>query len=97
MSEKTDLFDSYMKLSNFFASRDDKRREYEWKISFGFWTLIVGAILNKPKLPVLQDPCAAVVSIILGVIFALTWIRGIYVANEKDKEASKFYWKRAEN
>jgi|SRR5208337_4639020 len=96
MSEKTDIFDSYMKLSNFFSSRHDRRREYEWKISFGFWALIAGAILKKPKLPVLREhPWAAVVSIILGVVFALTWIRGLYIANEKDKYASFFYSDKA--
>ena len=84
-----------MKLSNFFASRHDKRREYEWKISFAFWTLIVGAILEKPNLPVLREPCAALVGVILGIIFTLTWIRGVYVANQKDKDASFFYADRA--
>jgi ABC-type bacteriocin/lantibiotic exporter with double-glycine peptidase domain len=92
MNEKTD-FDSYVKLSNFFASRHDRRREYEWKISFGFWALIIGATLHKSNLPYIlkEHVRAGIVSGVIGLLFTVTWIRGVYVANEKDKEASFFY------
>jgi len=76
-----------IELAKLAASRHDERRKYEWKVSFAFWGLIIGAIAKKNSLP--QVSPAIGVSII--ILYAFFWLRAIWVANENDKRQSRHF------
>jgi len=55
-------FDACMKQASFFASRFDQRRQFEWKISFGVWTLLAlatASLAGKNNVPIwfIPIPC----------------------------------------
>jgi hypothetical protein len=89
MNEK-DRLDGYLALAKHHAERHDKRREYEWKISFGIWGALLGA------LAIVKDVSLNALWFWIGggaiyVIYALLWLPGIRRANEIDKSLWKFF------
>jgi hypothetical protein len=83
--------DSLIELAKLAASRHDERRKYEWKVSFAFWGLIIGAIAKKS---ILQGICPWV-GVAVVVFYAFLWLRGIWVANENDKRLSFHFVEQA--
>ncbi len=80
-----EIVDACMKQADFFAKRFDQRREYQWKINIGFWgVLLVGIATAKVQLPVW-------VAYIVVIAYCFMWLRGLWVANEKDKRATFHY------
>lgn len=82
-----------IELAKFAADRHDKRRQYEWKISFAFWALIVGAIFKKAELGEIILPWHGG---LLVALYAFVWLRGLHVANENDKRLSDYFRAQAE-
>ena len=77
-----ELVEACMKQAEFFAKRFDQRREYQWKINIGFWgALLAGIATAKVKLPILFAIGAL-------VAYCFMWLRGLWVASERDKRAS---------
>lgn len=85
--------DSLIELAKLAASRHDQRRQYEWKVSFAFWALIVGAIVKKEGINIDIDTMFGWVLILL---YAFLWLRGVWVANDNDKMLSEHFRKQAE-
>ena len=77
-----------VELANLAASRHDERRKYEWKVSFAFWALIVGAILRKPDFTI---HIPLIIGFLVFFLYSFLWIRGIWVANENDKRLLYFF------
>jgi hypothetical protein len=84
-------FDSCIKLAEFGAARHDGRREYEWKVTLGLWGAIVAGIAT-----VRGQPLPGWVGYATVLAFSFLWLRGIWVANEKDKRLSIHYREQAE-
>src|SRR3990172_3969136 len=80
-----------MRLAEFAATRHDGRREYEWKVTLGLWGAIIAAIatFRGESLPSWLGPLTL-------LIFSFVWLRGVWVANEKDKALFIHYRTQAE-
>lgn len=82
-------------LAKLAASRHDERRKYEWKVSFAFWALMVGAIARKQQLGLPEIPIW--LCVLAGLIYAFIWLRGVWVANQNDKRLSDHFRNEAES
>lgn len=71
-------------LAKLSLSRYDERRKYEWRVSFAFWALIVGAMIKKKELAILL-PGQYWISIVAFLLYLFLWLRSIWVADENDK------------
>jgi hypothetical protein len=86
---KVNNLEALIELSKLSASRHDERRKYEWKVSLAFWALIIGAIVKKSDL---RLQCInGWIGILAGGLYALLWLRGIWVANANDKSSSDHF------
>lgn len=94
MEEDAKNVDGFMKVAKYWASRHDGRREFEWKVAFGWWGLIVLAIhyvhscfLNS--LPIwLYVVIAGLVASMLLFFFIFMWLYPLWKANDFDKKKS---------
>ena len=78
--------ETLVELAKLSSGRHDERRKYEWKISFAFWALIIGAILKKSDLN-LQN-VQPWIGVTVCILYSFIWLRGLWVANENDKSLS---------
>ena len=85
MTEK-ERIDACIELAKFSAQRHDARRGYEWKVTLGFWALIVIAIASRPEWPS-SVPwwIVPVLNILAGSIYIRGWLYPLWAANEHDK------------
>lgn len=79
-----------IELAKLSLSRYDERRKYEWRISFAFWALIVGAMIKKKEL-MIPLPGQYWISIVAGVLYAFLWLRSVWVADENDKRLGFYF------
>jgi|SRR2546421_6893355 len=84
-------FEACTRLAEFGATRHDGRREYEWKVTLGLWAAIVAGIATFRG-----QPLPTWLGYVTIVAFAFLWLRGVWVANEKDKTLSIHYRREAE-
>ena len=98
MTEK-ERFDACIKLAHFWSGRFDSRRQYEWKISLGFWGVLLAAIrfrdATKQILP--SSPC--LLALILGAVFLyfwLGWLFPLWKRNHFDKAQGFHYIEQGE-
>src|SRR5258708_1289869 len=86
--------DGFMRIAEYWASRHDGRREFEWKMAFGWWGLIVLAIhyVHSPFLKNLTlwhyVVVAGSVALILLFSFVCWWLYPLWKANKFDKGKS---------
>lgn len=80
---------SLIELAKLSASRHDERRNYEWKVSFAFWALLIGAVVKNQQLGFKVVPIW--LCILIGILYAFGWLRGVWVANENDKRLSDHF------
>lgn len=83
----SDKAGSLIELAKLAATRQDERRKYEWKVSFAFWGLIIAAIAKKSSLQFVGQW----VGVAVVALYALLWLRGIWVANQNDKRESRHF------
>jgi hypothetical protein len=86
-----DKFDACLRLAEFGASRHNGRREYEWKVTLGLWAAIVTGIATFRGAALPPRLGLAVV-----LLYGFLWLRGVWVANAKDKHLSLHYLKQAQ-
>ena len=88
--EPKDAVDACMKQAEYFSGRFDQRRTYEWKTTVALWTLLAAGI-NFVKAPVpLWIPS------LLAAAYAFMWLRGIWLANDNDKQMAMHYRNEAD-
>ena len=80
-----------VELAKLAASRHDQRRNYEWKVSLALWAVLVGAVV-KP-IPISKMPWW--VGLLVGCLYAVFWLRAVWVANYNDKARSEFLFNEA--
>jgi len=90
-----DRFDAYMRLAEFSALKHDRRRQFEWKVSLGYWGVLVVGIAY---LHVLTVPKWILIALVWlsAILFAFGWLRGIWVASTTDRMWSDYYMHEAE-
>jgi len=59
---------AFIELAKLSLSRYDERRKYQWRISLGFWALIVGAMIKKKEL-IIPSTDQYWISIALGLAY----------------------------
>lgn len=95
MSEREkdlDRHNACMRQAELADKRFNDRRPWEWRVTFGFWTLIVlGFWYFKEPLPIL-------VVLLLPVLYALfvLWTFGLWKANQRDKQRRDYFVSEAE-
>jgi len=91
-------FDACMKIAEYAANNFHGRREYEWKVTLGFWALLAAAIAfvqHDPNgLAAKAIPHWFVPASVIG--FAFLWRRPTWVANENDKSMAHHFLFEAE-
>lgn len=90
--DQKDLIKACLDLAAFSADRFDARRDYQWKITLGIWSLLAaGAAFSYGKpfaLPWLFIPSVTLLHSI--------WIRGVYVGNYNDRTKAYHFREQAE-
>ena len=83
-----------IKLAESSSKRHDARREYEWKLTIALWTVILAAIvyIRKEALPA----PSLEFWLLAWFIHGFFWLRGLWVANNMDKNKSLHFRKQAE-
>ncbi len=86
------LFDASIRQAEYFYRKFDGRRQFEWKVTLGVWTLLVGGIafLKKPS----SVPWWVTCLFVFGYVFL--WLKRIWEANGLDKDRAHFYQKQAD-
>jgi hypothetical protein len=78
--------DTLVELAKLAASRHDQRRQYEWRVSFGFWALLVGAFIKAETISKISDSLSIFITGGCVVfLYAFIWLRGVWIANKNDK------------
>ncbi len=85
-------FEQLSKLAELAASRHDARRDYEWKITLGFWAVMLTSMHKDWSFP---SGIEWGWFVFAGVWFTLFWVYGVWVANCSDKDRYDFYFKKA--
>jgi hypothetical protein len=98
MNEK-DRFDSCIKLAEFWAGRFDARREYEWKISLGFWGVLVAAIHYRSEILQVLPKSSFLLALTLILVFLLflgVWLFPLWKRHYTDKKQEFHYLEQGE-
>jgi hypothetical protein len=85
-----------MKQAEFYTHLFDARRNYEWKVTLGFWTLLILAIGTRPLSGNLPIWLGLPTIVLLGGTHIFVWLRGVYVAHETDKRRAFHFAAHAE-
>jgi hypothetical protein len=91
--EHKERFDALMKLAEFKCNVREKRRELEWKMSIGVWTVTVGAIAFLRNASIWL--CAGFV-VSLAILHGLAWVGVNFQTNERDARLMYFFADRAQ-
>jgi hypothetical protein len=90
-----DRVDGFIKIAEYWASRHDGRREFEWKVTLGWWGLLVLAIhyVHLPcslrNLRIWEYAAlSGVAALILLYLFVHRWLYPLWKANKFDKDKS---------
>jgi hypothetical protein len=87
-----DRFDGCLNLAKFSEDAFDRRRQYEWKMNFAYWAIILLS-MHKDFASIHVPTWFWVMS---AIFFILFWLRSVWVANENDKRRSRHFRDAAE-
>jgi hypothetical protein len=73
-----------MQIANFWAGRHDQHRQYEWKLTLGFWAVIVAGIAYPKNLTVIPQPVWLPVCWITFLAYSYLWLLPLWVSNRRD-------------
>jgi hypothetical protein len=76
-------FDACMKQADFYFRSFDTRRQYEWKVTFGIWTLAAVGIAFLPRLAGITPVEKSFLAVFL-VLLHVAWTFRIVQSNWKD-------------
>jgi hypothetical protein len=84
-------FDAYTKLADYWADCYERRRQVEWKISLGFWAVILSGIVSSDKLNGVWSWWFAGFSLLVWLVYIFLWLVPNMRKNERDKRRSYSY------
>ena len=93
-----DRFDACMKIAEYGAHNFHGRRNFEWKVTLGFWALLAVSIAFVKQDPawMAQRPNLLWFAPAGVVGYIIFWLRGIWVANANDKAIANHFLFEAE-
>jgi hypothetical protein len=80
------LFERYMRLAEHCSARHDERRNYEWKISFGYWGILLAGIVEIER-----TGATVSLAVVSAAAYLFLWLPGLWFANERDKRQAFRY------
>jgi hypothetical protein len=87
-----DKFDACLALAEFSGDRFDSRRDYEWKVTVGFWTLLAVSIAflfeKSVRIPWWFIPVI--------IVLHCVWLRGVNVGHRNDVRRAFHFRQEAE-
>lgn len=87
--EKRNRFESIFQLYDLSNKQFNERRNYEFKVSIGFWTVLVAAIAGSISLAELTSVpngnCWLLVVAIIITFLHVLWIFGLYIVAHRDR------------
>src|SRR2546427_728943 len=100
--EPKDRLDAILKLADASWLSMDRRREFEWKVSFGLWTALAafsGFMLRK-EISLTDRPqyiwgLGSLLSLIF-ILYVFLWLAGLSVRHKKDRRRAEEYWMMAD-
>lgn len=72
--------------SEFAYKAFNDRRQYEWKISFGLWGLLIAAISYLPTHLPIKAWWVSIICIFIPIIIHGSWLNFLYDSNKKDTD-----------
>lgn len=86
-------YDGCLRLADHWYNRFQSRRQFEWKVAFGLWTLLLAGIrfLREQNNLLPKSFFIAV-----GLAYSFLWLRGLWVANESDKQMANHFATQAQ-
>lgn len=78
-------FEALMKIADFSIKQSNERRDYSWKITFGFWGAIIGSISVISPYRDKNLLCAIIFLGLFAIALHVFWLYGVFVADQKDK------------
>jgi hypothetical protein len=84
-------FDTYTKLADYWGDCYERRRQVEWKVSLGFWAVILSGIVSSDKLYGIWSWYFAGLSLLVWAVYIISWLLPIMRKNERDKRLSYYY------
>src|SRR5438132_9548415 len=88
-----DRADVLMKLAEFRLTRQHRRRDYEWRVSFGLWVALVSALVTVKQRP--NEIILDAVLILTVIVHWLLWIMPLARRNRLDMKMAFFFSERA--
>ena len=105
MKERTNVFspkelcDGCFEQARLGASRWDRRRSYEWKLTLGLWAGVLAAakFLSDAQMSWGTGGVAGLIAFAfaLFLLYVIVWIPGIWAANQSDKDWEFHFRKQA--
>jgi hypothetical protein len=95
--EQKDRFDACLGLAEFSSKNFHGRREFEYRVTLAYWTLLAAAIVvvgHAPDDIPKSVPRWAAIGSVLAYTFL--WVRGTWVANENDRISANHFRNAAE-
>jgi hypothetical protein len=87
-----DRFDALMKLAEFTCNVREKRRDIEWKVSFGVWAVTAASVAYLKHY---SDYAAFLLLVLLVLAHAFLWVRVHFNVGERDAKIMYFYVRHA--
>ena len=88
-----DRIGACLRLAEHWYSRFQSRRQFEWKVAFGLWALLLaGMSFLQGKRGSVPLWCFAA----FATAYSFVWLRGLWVAHERDKRTANYFARQAE-
>ncbi|MFH0887972.1 MAG: hypothetical protein V1871_02040 [Planctomycetota bacterium] len=87
--------DTLVNLAQLAATRHDQRRQYEWKVSFAFWALLIGSIVKGHYIANYFQDQLIYICLCIFFLYVFVWVRGVWIANHNDKTLSDNFREQA--
>lgn len=102
-AQPSDNSSFYLEFAKYASAREMKRRDFEWKMSIGFWAALTTPLWSDSyqtsrmfdmfeKLGVIANLAFAVIAL---VVYSGVWLYPLWRANQNDKKLMEFGWKTA--
>jgi hypothetical protein len=88
--------DIYMKVADYAAARHDRRRDFEWKLSFALWAVLLAPYWSTKQISFALPFPPFLLALTIALSYAFLWLGPIWRANESDKSLARYSWRTAE-
>lgn len=88
-----DRIGACLRLAEHWYSRFQSRREFEWKVAFGLWALLLAGLGFLQG----KQGCIPLWCFVgFALAYSFVWLRGLWAAHERDKRTANYFAEQAE-